>query len=603
MAKSETQATAGKSGAGTSEQRYGMQIEWDVPIVMDDGVLIRADVFRPTGEDRVPAIVSYGPYGKGMRFSTHHPGQWAQLIGDCPEVIEGSTGDLQAWETVDPEKWVPHGYAVVRVDSRGAGRSEGFLDPHSPREQLDTAACVEWAGTQVWSSGKVAMLGLSYYATNGWLVAALDDPPKHLAAICAWEGSGDAYRETSRHGGIHSPWAKNWWESRILPLQHGYGERGSRSENTGELVAGPETLTDDELAANRTDFVDERKRHPLDDEWTKERSVRWHNIKVPVLTAGNWGGAALHLRGNVNGFVHAATDQRWLEVHTREHWTHFYSGYGLDLQKRFLDCFLKGDGSGWKDQPRVQLNIRRPGEIVAVRGEADWPIPDTAWTRSYLDAADSSGRDRALVTEVPSAAPVSFDALGEGVRFLADAATEEIEITGPVAAKLFVSSTTTDADLFLVLHVFDPEGREVTFQGAMDPLSTVGKGWLRASHRKLDEQRSTEYQPWHTHDEIQPLTPGEVYELDVEIWPTSIVVPVGYRIGLSVLGRDYFHPTPEDTASFDNFGAGVPRNGSGGFLHDDPEDRPESVFGGTTTIHTGVDHPSCLLLPVIPPRS
>ena len=596
MATSET-----KPATGTSEQRYGMQIDWDVPIVMDDGVVIRADVFRPLGNGLAPAIVSYGPYGKGMRFSTHHPAQWAQLTGDCPEVLDGSSGDLQAWETVDPEKWVPHGYAVLRADSRGAGRSEGFLDPHSPREQQDTAAVVDWAGTQSWSSGKVAMVGLSYYATNGWLVAALDDPPEHLAAICAWEGSGDAYRDTSRHGGIHSPWARNWWESRILPLQHGYGDRGERSENTGELVAGPETLTDDELAANRTDFVNERQLHPLDDEWTHQRSVRFGNINVPVLTAGNWGGAALHLRGNVNGFVHSATDQKWLEVHTREHWTHFYSGYGVDLQKRFLDCFLKGDDSGWNDQPCVQLNIRRPGEVIEVRGEMDWPIPDTVWTRSYLSAADTG--DGQLTDTTPGAAQVSFEALGDGLRFLTDPGTEELEITGPVAAKVFVSSSTADADLFLVLHVYDPDGREVTFQGAMDPLSTVGKGWLRASHRKLDDTLTTEYQPWHTHDEIEPLTPGGIYELDVEIWPTSIVVPVGYRVGLSILGRDYFHPAPEDSAQFDNFGAGVPRNGSGGFLHVDPQDRPESIFGGTTTVHTGADHPSFLLLPVIPPRS
>ena len=235
----------------------------------------------------MPAIVSYGPYGKGMRFSTTTRINGLSY-GRQPEVLDGSTGNHQAWETMDPEKWVPRGYAGVRADSRGAGRSAGFLDPHSPRELQDTTAVVEWAGTQPWSTGKVAMLGLSYYATNGWRVAALADPPVHLAAVSAWEGSGDSYRDSGRHGGIHSPWAKNWWASRILPLQHGYGDRGERSANTGELVAGPETLTDEELAANRADVVTAGQ-EPLDGEWTRKRSVQFDNIRVPMLSAGNWG--------------------------------------------------------------------------------------------------------------------------------------------------------------------------------------------------------------------------------------------------------------------------------------------------------------------------
>jgi hypothetical protein len=210
---------------------------------------------------------------------------------------------------------------------------------------------------------------------------------------------------------------------------------------------------------------------------------------------------------------------------------------------------------------------------------------------------------RGLTDATGDSGALAFDALGAGLRFLSEPVTEETEITGPVAAKLYVSSSTSDADLFLVLHVFDPDGREVTFQGAMDPLSTVGKGWLRASHRKLDPVRSAEYRPYHTHDELQPLEPGVVYELDVEIWPTSIAIPLGYRWGLSILGRDYFHDGPDDSAAFDNFGASVPRNGSGGFLHNDPKDRPEEIFGGTTTIHLGADHPSHVLLPVIPLRS
>ena len=475
----------------------------------------------------------------------------------------------------------------------------GSWTPTRHEKIRDTYECVEWAGTQPWSSGKVGMLGISYYATNAWLVATLETPPPHLGAVCPWEGSADFYRDVARHGGILTTWAKNWWSSRVLSVQHGFGERGDRSPNTGELVAGPETLSDAELEANRTDVFGSMKLHVFDDEWTRSRSAVWDNLTVPVLSAANWGSAALHLRGNIEGFVRAASGQKWLEVHGLEHWTHFYTDYGLDIQRRFFDCFLKGDDSGWADQPRVMLNIRRPGEVFELRGEADWPIPDTVWTRMYLQPVDL-----ALTTSPPeNDGAVAFDALGEGVRFLTAPLDEELEVTGPVAAKLFVASSTTDADLFLVLHVFDPAGEEVTFQGAMDPLTSVGKGWLRASHRKLDPELTRDYRPYRAHDEIKPLVPGDVYELDVEVWPTSIVVPPGHRIGLSVLGRDYVQGRKDPNAKADFFAQTDVRYGSGPFVHDDPDDRHAAVFDGTTTIHTGPGRPSFLLLPVIPSRS
>ena len=103
-----------------------------------------------------------------------------------------------------------------------------------------------------------------------------------------------------------------------------------------------------------------------------------------------------------------------------------------------------------------------------------------------------------------------------------------------MAAKLFVSSDTEDADLFLTLRVFSPDMTEIVYRGANDPHTPVAIGWLRASHRKLDEKRTLPYRPYHTHDEIQPLTPGEIYELDIEIWPTSIVIPREYRLAISV---------------------------------------------------------------------
>ena len=168
-----------------SETRDGMRVDWDVPITMDDGAAMRADVFRPIKEGRHPVILTYGPYAKGLAFQDGYPSAWQRMVEKHPDVAEGSSNLYQSWEVVDPEKWVPHGYACVRVDSRGAGCSPGFIDHFSPRETKDFYDCIEWAGVQPWSNGKVGLNGISYYGINAWHVASLQPP--HLAAMCVWE--------------------------------------------------------------------------------------------------------------------------------------------------------------------------------------------------------------------------------------------------------------------------------------------------------------------------------------------------------------------------------------------------------------------------------
>lgn len=574
-----------------SEIRDGMRIDWDAPIAMDDGLVLRADVFRPPADGRYPVILSYGPYGKGLAFQEGNKSAWDRLVAACPEVLAGSTNKYQNWELVDPEKWVPDGYAIVRVDSRGAGRSPGFMDPWSPRETLDLYHCIEWAGVQRWSSGKVGMNGISYYAMNAWQVACLEPP--HLAAICVWEGSGDYYREGTHHGGIVSQFFTNLFPRAIIRVQHGLGERGLRSQVTGETVCGPETLPDEVLAKNRIDIEAWIDAHPLDDEAHRERSPVWDKVKVPFLSAANWGGQGLHTRGNFEGFVNAASKQKWLEVHGGTHWETFYASYGEKLQKRFFGYFLKNQKNGWDSQPRVQLQMRYVDGFVE-RHENEWPLARTQWTRFYLDPLHFTlDRHPSTVT-----AKIDYDALGDGVMFLLPPQPEDIEITGPIAAKLFVSASTADADIFLTLRVFTPDLREITFHGTTDPRTPVGIGWLRASHRKLDQGRSLPYRPYHTHDEIRSLKPYDPVELDIEIWPTCVQVPKGYRIGLSIRGKDYHYPGPPIEIP----GIHFPMTGVSPFWHDNPNDRPVEIFGGTNSLYFGPSQQPYLLLPIVPPR-
>ena len=444
----------------SEEVRDNMRIVWDAPIEMSDGIVLRADVFRPVGESTIPAILSYGPYAKGMSFAESRPFAWQRLIKTHPVAMAATSNKYQAWELPDPENWVKDGYAIVRVDARGAGRSPGYMDPWSPRETQDIYECLAWLAAQPWCNGKVGMSGISYYAMNQYQVAALQPP--NLCAICAWEGAGDHYRDATYHGGIFSEFMTNWYPRAALTMQHGVGSRGMRSPLTGELVAGPETLLPEELMRNRSDIVKRALEHPLDDQYHRDRSPDWRKVTVPMLSAANWGGQGLHTRGNFEAYRHAASSEKWLEAHGDTHWTEFYSSYGVDLQKRFFGYFLKGEDTGWDRQPRVLLNIRHPGGKMVPRAESEWPLERTRWTRFYLHPEHCSLGEQPLTRS----AEVSFAATGDGITFKTPPLSEALEITGPLAAKLLVSSSTTDADLFLVLRVFAPDGSEVVFQGA-----------------------------------------------------------------------------------------------------------------------------------------
>jgi putative CocE/NonD family hydrolase len=175
---------------GHTTVQDGMAIDWDVDIPVGDGLVLKGDVFRPVGGDPCPVLLTYGPYAKGLAFQEGYPSAWQKMIANHPNVAYGSSNKYQNWEVVDPEKWVPYGYACVRVDSRGCGRSPGFIDHFSPRETRDFYECIEWAARQPWSNGKIGLSGISYYGINQWHVASLQPP--NLKAMCIWEGAADA---------------------------------------------------------------------------------------------------------------------------------------------------------------------------------------------------------------------------------------------------------------------------------------------------------------------------------------------------------------------------------------------------------------------------
>lgn len=568
----------------------GMEIDWDVAILMSDGSHVVADVFRPIGGGRHPVLLAAGPYGKGLPFVVGYPHQWQELSTHHPEALAGSSNKYQVWEFPDPEVWVAHGYAIVRVDTRGTGCSPGEVDFFSPRETHDLYEAIEWAGAQSWSTGKVGLLGISYLASNQWQVAAL--APPHLAAICPWEGACDYYREYTHSGGIVSEFFPAWKPYQVDTVQYG-NERAQLNPNNGRRVSGDESISEERRRASAIDIGRVLNEHPFCDDFYRERSAQLEDVRVPLLSSSNWGGMALHSRGNFEGFLQAGSQKKWLEVHGLEHWTEFYTHYGQDIQLRFFDHFLKGVDNGWDKQPPVQLKVRRIDGFV-LRHESEWPIARTQWTELPLTLSSRKlGGDGNAQTE-----EVSFQARSRGVRFTSDPFARETEITGPVALRLFISSSTTDADIFVTINLLDPHGEEVLFASAFEPRAPITQGWLRASHRQTDAAKSQPWRPWHPHDRIEQLVPGEVYDVDIEIWPTSIVVPVGYRLALTIQGQDYDHGLQERSAAY-----GREQFGSGPYWHEHPGDRDKPEYDGITTLVSSADARPYLLIPVVPPKS
>jgi predicted acyl esterase len=576
-----------------SEVYEGIRIDWDVPVEMSDGVTLRCDVFRPDDGGRYPVLMGVTPYGKWLSFQDEvWGGQWKMLTRHEPDILKLSTNRLQNYEFPDPERFVHDGYVLVRVDARGTGRSPGLLDLLSARETQDFHECIEWAAAQSWSKGRVGLSGVSYLAMNQWQVAALRPP--HLSALCVWEGCSDFYREFTRHGGILSQFSDLWFDKYVLPVRHGLGERGWKSNINGEWVSGPDTASEEELARTLRDWRQEVRTHRLADaEYWRERLPDFGRIEAPLLSAGNWGGQGLHLRGNVEGFLQAKSPRKWLDFHCFEHWTEYYTQAGVALQKKFFAHFLKDEDNGWGARPRVQMLVRRPGTAFYPREDAQWPLSGTEWTRFYLHPEGSLQREQSPA----QAATVEYGALGDGLTFITPPLEQDLHVIGPSSARLRISSSTADADLFLVLRLFTADLSEVTYSGSNDPHTPMSHGWLRASLRKLDAKRSLPYRPYHAMDEVQPLQPGAQYELEIEILPTCFVAPAGYRIALSIRGKDYQYPGDLSGVSA---AIGQPFTGVGPFRHTLPEDRPAALFDNRVTLHIDPADPPYLLLPLVP---
>ena len=208
------------------------------------------------------------------------------------------------------------------------------------------------------------------------------------------------------------------------------------------------------------------------------------------------------------------------------------------MQRRFLDRFLKDENNGWDDEPPVAFVVRDSRRPERTRTANNWPVAGTHTLKLFLDGASGT-----LAAQPPRDATFSrYEWYSDGVTFKAEPQPSDVEIIGPLAVRLWVRPSRSDMDLFVVLRVLDQRGRDVSFEGANSPRQAIAQGWLRVSHREVDASRPLPNRPYHPHRVTLPVAAGETVCTEIEVWPTSVVVPKGYRIALTVLGRDFVFP-------------------------------------------------------------
>lgn len=486
--------------------------EKDVAVTLSDGTTMYTDILRPAGSEKVPVIVSWSPYGK----STGTAPKYANLFELLGMDTTGLSG-LMKFEGPDPAFWCAHGYAVCNPDPRGAFNSEGDILVWSRREGRDYRDLIEWLAGQDWCTGKVGTTGNSYLAISQWFVAA--EQPPHLAAIAPWEGMSDIYRDLVARGGIPD---------------FGFPHMLSRS------FVGKN---------RREDLAAEAEAHPLMDAFWKTKVPDFEKITVPAYVVASYSNS-IHTPGTFRGWRKIASAEKWLRIHNNMEWPDYYEEENRADLRRFFDRYLKGEDNGWEKTPRVRYSLMDLSGSDQTGLAADtFPPAGFESTRFYLDAGTVS----LLPGQTPPSGTASYDGEAEdgSATFLFRADTRTQFVGYPKLHILVEADGNDDIDLFVFLQKLDAGGRQleqITVPNtgpAMQGLTRSGasilnykgsNGRLRASMRRLDPAVATDEIPAHSFDRVEKIAPGEIVELEIDLFPIGLVLNPGEQLRLIVSG-------------------------------------------------------------------
>ncbi|MDH4188804.1 MAG: CocE/NonD family hydrolase [Betaproteobacteria bacterium] len=501
----------------------------EVTITVRDGTQIGAAIYAPENGARLPAVLAASPY----RYDNN-------VLPAGPQFLWRETGPI--------DFYVKNGYAYVHMDVRGSGKSGGEFEFLGPNEQRDLYDVIQWITQQPWSNGKVGGLGQSYFCLSQWWMGVM--APPGLACLAAYDGLNDPYRATCYQGGIPGQFMPGYWwnQNRII----------NRSPANGAAPREQKTDLDALISA-----------HPTYDDFWRARSAweRLGEITVPLYSIGIWGKIDLHTRGNIDGFRRAKGPRKLQMRGPPNAWAANQEFNSVELHEKvllpFYDRYLKGKETEYDQRAPVEYFLRGANEF---RSCDTWPPPGVHYKAWYLRAgpsgsvtslndgalADSAaeGIDRSSykypnpgwVTGVVGFGPAGpaggFDPVRRVLTFTTAPLDTDLDIAGPIKLVLYASSSGTDTDFIVKLAEQYPQSAEDRAKGLSPASQLVTKGWLRASHRALDAERSTEMEPYHTHTHPEPIKPGEVYKFEISIEPNAYRFKKGNRIRLEIVNGD-----------------------------------------------------------------
>lgn len=572
--------------------------EYDVPVPMRDGVNLMVDVYRPDAPGKYPVIYSCAMHNKDL-----------QRV----EIAENLKVGQPAWSTMwygiieagDSKRFVANGYVHVIGQYRGGHKSQGTPMVNDEWDEYDT---LDWIAAQPWCDGNIGMAGLSGFSATQWRAAAQQHPA--LKAIFPLDASGMygfelGFREAHPGGVLNTSFYHIGLNNSMHTVIDTPPELPASVEEAWErAMANPDYMMHAHLyniltlRGQRDPVIFHALLFPFEAPDTIARTEeRLSRIKIPFYT-GAFEGAytyKIHWQGAQHYFMGVDTSNKKLLLMPPAHSERPFHDWHDEIL-RWYDYWLKGIDTGIMDEPPVRYWVM--GENVWRTGQ-DWPLPETVWTPYYLHSWEKLATKGHLpetdtyVNEPPDAfvqmPPTQTNKI-ERLRYMTEPLAEDTLVVGPISLTLYASLDQDDTNWIVILKDVGPDvsvqtGRKGEREVPGDlPERELTRGWLKASYRAVDPNRSKPGRPWHylTPDKVQPVVPGEINEYEIEILSTANLFKAGHRICLEITSLDLAEGVAGETAV---------------------EYIAPHVCSSKTVLHKvyhNARYPSHLLLPVIP---
>ncbi len=537
------------SGYTRDPEYNGMIKDVDVLVAMRDNVNLCIDIYRPEADGKFPVLLAFAIYNKDLQgpdVAEHLPAQpaWSTLWA----------GPLEAGDT---KFLVSRGYVHIIGCPRGIGKSED-----GGSREWDCYDLIEWIAEQPWCDGNVGMIGISGFGAEQ-LAVAKQQPP-HLKAIFPFDSRGafgpmGGFRDEYPGGVIH---LFRYLIGHFSAFHQDRGQPGKlppdRDVKWQEAMQNP----DYRMYPHIYNVLTQKGQHMpmyfdvLIDPYDREEFVEYSensfaDIKVPTYTGSGWYGYSYktHLNGCQTWFKRIKAPKKLLLTGPAHLERPFHSFHDEIL--KWYDKWLKGIDTGIEDEAPVTYWVMGENNW---RTADDWPVPNTQWTKFYLQSWERLSTEVAEpASAVEYQAPDAFVQMPptqtntiEKLRYLTGPLADDLLVAGPMVMNLFAAIDQTDTNWIVIIKDVGPHesvqtAREGEYSIPDDlPEREVTRGWLKASHRAIDEKRSELWKPWHplTREAQKPVTPGDIEEYAIEILATGNMFKRGHRICVEITSLD-----------------------------------------------------------------